>query len=394
MFENPEHAFGGTRPMLSLIEQIYAAAQQPELWESVLHAISDTIGGESTAFFATFPGSQTPDILALAKTNPAAWNEFAQYYAGINPMMARGEAVLDPDEMWASHKLFTDAEFEKTEFYNDYFRRYDMHHTAAIRISLEGTPANLTCQRPKARGEFGLQADTVYQTLRPHLQRALTLHGQLTKMQSSILGMETALDAHEHAVFGLNREGRVIFSNRQAESIARTADALSLANGRLSAVSSAQNHRLQTLLSGAVGAGLAVNSGSSLLLNRRSGKKPLRVTVTPFVSQLPGSSAQLAALIFVSDPEARPQSRSAILRSLYALTPTEARVADSLLHGLETREIAEALGLTLETIRFHIKRILSKTGTRRQTELMRLMLSLPLHNTAPARRHEESPLHV
>jgi DNA-binding CsgD family transcriptional regulator len=41
------------------------------------------------------------------------------------------------------------------------------------------------------------------------------------------------------------------------------------------------------------------------------------------------------------------------------------------------QEVANGLSLTLETARFHTKRVLAKTGTRRQTELMRLMLSLP-----------------
>ena len=59
------------------------------------------------------------------------------------------------------------------------------------------------------------------------------------------------------------------------------------------------------------------------------------------------------------------------------LTPAEARVVDQLLQGREMQEVANGLGITLETARFHTKRVLSKTGTRRQTELMRLMLSLP-----------------
>jgi DNA-binding CsgD family transcriptional regulator len=65
------------------------------------------------------------------------------------------------------------------------------------------------------------------------------------------------------------------------------------------------------------------------------------------------------------------------MRQLYGLTPAEARVANLLLEGLEVREAAERLGITLETARFHLKRVLAKTGTRRQTELLRLMLSLP-----------------
>ena len=65
------------------------------------------------------------------------------------------------------------------------------------------------------------------------------------------------------------------------------------------------------------------------------------------------------------------------MQQLYGLTPAESRVADLLLEGLEVRDAAERLCITLETARFHLKRVLAKTGTHRQTELMRLMLSLP-----------------
>jgi DNA-binding CsgD family transcriptional regulator len=68
------------------------------------------------------------------------------------------------------------------------------------------------------------------------------------------------------------------------------------------------------------------------------------------------------------------------MRQLYGVTPTEARLADLLLEGLEVRDIANRLTMTLETARFHLKRVLAKTGARRQTELMRLMLSLPMHS--------------
>jgi DNA-binding CsgD family transcriptional regulator len=86
---------------------------------------------------------------------------------------------------------------------------------------------------------------------------------------------------------------------------------------------------------------------------------------------------QAVALVQFSDPFAIPRSRSAVLRALYGLTPTESRLADLLLQGLEVRDAAERMTTTLETARFHLKRVMAKTGTRRQTELMRLMLSLP-----------------
>jgi DNA-binding CsgD family transcriptional regulator len=64
------------------------------------------------------------------------------------------------------------------------------------------------------------------------------------------------------------------------------------------------------------------------------------------------------------------------MKMLYGLTPTESRLADLLLEGIDVREMAVRLGITIETARFHLKRVLAKTGTRRQAELMRLMLSL------------------
>jgi DNA-binding CsgD family transcriptional regulator len=65
------------------------------------------------------------------------------------------------------------------------------------------------------------------------------------------------------------------------------------------------------------------------------------------------------------------------MRQLYGLTPAEARVANLLLEGAEVREAAGRIGITLETCRFHIKRVLAKTETHRQAELLWLMLSLP-----------------
>jgi DNA-binding CsgD family transcriptional regulator len=59
------------------------------------------------------------------------------------------------------------------------------------------------------------------------------------------------------------------------------------------------------------------------------------------------------------------------------LTPAEARIADLLAGGNEVGEVAARAGITLETARFHVKRVMAKTGVRRQTEMVRLMLSLP-----------------
>jgi DNA-binding CsgD family transcriptional regulator len=66
-----------------------------------------------------------------------------------------------------------------------------------------------------------------------------------------------------------------------------------------------------------------------------------------------------------------------MMKMLYSLSPVESRLADLLIQGLELREAADHLRVTTETARFHLKRVLKKTRTHRQANLIRLMLSLP-----------------
>ncbi len=377
MFANPEVIFGGTTRLLSLIELIYSTVHQPDLWSVVMEEISDLVDGDSTALWASSP--QTT-IQSLARMDPVAWDRFIGYYASINVFMQRADAVVPDDTVLYSNRVISDNELEQTEFYNDYLSRHNMHYASGLRVSLGDLPsAYISCQRPKSKGPFEDREGLIFQTLLPHIQKSLMLYLQLTRMQSSLLGLETALDAFDHAVFGLNRNGRVALSNRKAEALVVDGEFIRLINGTLSSMDNGQNARLQSLLRDAVAAGngMGLSSGGSMLLDCNTGKPSLRLTVTPLRSPVPGGSTQMAALVFISNPASRSASRASIMRALYALTPSEARVADLLVQGLEVRAIGETLGMTLESARFRVKQVLAKTGTGRQTGLMRLMLSLP-----------------
>ncbi len=71
------------------------------------------------------------------------------------------------------------------------------------------------------------------------------------------------------------------------------------------------------------------------------------------------------------------------LRRVYALTPREAVVALRVAAGMNAREVAEELGISVGTVRVHIKRILGKTGTNRQSQLVGLILRAILQEAAP-----------
>jgi DNA-binding CsgD family transcriptional regulator len=67
-----------------------------------------------------------------------------------------------------------------------------------------------------------------------------------------------------------------------------------------------------------------------------------------------------------------------VLQSLYDLTPAETRLAVEMANGRDLDEISEHFGISKHTVRAQLKAVFQKTDTRRQAELVKLLLTLPL----------------
>jgi DNA-binding CsgD family transcriptional regulator len=82
-----------------------------------------------------------------------------------------------------------------------------------------------------------------------------------------------------------------------------------------------------------------------------------------------------AALVFT--PMTRPQAPAVeLVQSLFDLTPAEARVARSLASGKTIATIATEGGVSPETVRTHVRRVLAKTGCERQAEIVALLTGI------------------
>jgi DNA-binding CsgD family transcriptional regulator len=84
------------------------------------------------------------------------------------------------------------------------------------------------------------------------------------------------------------------------------------------------------------------------------------------------------AIVLVIDPKADDPADPALVRDLLGLTLGEARVAALVGSGLPPREAAARLGIGEETARTALKRVFSKVGVSRQSELTALLTKLVL----------------
>lgn len=64
------------------------------------------------------------------------------------------------------------------------------------------------------------------------------------------------------------------------------------------------------------------------------------------------------------------------LRTRFSLTPAEVRLAQKLGEGLSLSEAAEALGVSLATVRNQLRSVFDKVGVHRQSDLVRLLADL------------------
>jgi DNA-binding CsgD family transcriptional regulator len=83
-----------------------------------------------------------------------------------------------------------------------------------------------------------------------------------------------------------------------------------------------------------------------------------------------------AAMLMLT-PVTRPNAPSVeLIRSLFDLTPAEARVARGLAAGQTVKGIAAESGTSANTVRSHVKVVLTKTGYSRQSDVVALLNGL------------------
>ncbi|WP_409560033.1 helix-turn-helix transcriptional regulator [Hyphomicrobium sp. MC8b] len=74
-------------------------------------------------------------------------------------------------------------------------------------------------------------------------------------------------------------------------------------------------------------------------------------------------------------PQTSARGGTDLIASAFGLTPAEARVLRALVDEPDAKQIAERFDVSLVTVRNQIARMLQKTGTTKQRELIKLVLS-------------------
>jgi DNA-binding CsgD family transcriptional regulator/PAS domain-containing protein len=272
------------------------------------------------------------------------------------------------------------SELARTEFFQDFLRPQDIGGMLnAIVLMADGRQTHVTvhASRPIEDSQIVL-----YRLITPHLRRAAELNVQLAGADLTRAASAAVLDRLDQGVLFVDDASRVVFANRAADAMLSAGEGLRQSGGVLHGGSMSESSVLRAAIS-ACGETAPASRRGSIVSLAREGRAPLSVRVSPAPGALPPwLDGRPAAILCVSDPDQDAAPPAEDLQGRFGLTRAQAALALEILHGDGIQAAAERLSITRATARTHLARIFEKTGTQRQSELVRVLLSMGLSMTA------------
>lgn len=143
-------------------------------------------------------------------------------------------------------------------------------------------------------------------------------------------------------------------------------------NRRLAAIDGRANNTIKQALRQA-----AAGIGSSVRFDNPPPIGPRIASFMPVQPENADMHTRCRILVMLAEPGQANSGNLQAFASLYGLTPAETRVLQALLQQQTPQQIADALQVSIKTIRTQLSALFAKTQTKNQRDLVRFCLGHP-----------------
>jgi DNA-binding CsgD family transcriptional regulator len=358
-----------------ILGHIYDAALDFNKWRPALAEIRDVFCANNVILIMRPGTARSPGLSLVFRddlyeyADPFANSEFLSPFDTVVPGEVMTIADLLSDEQWLS-----------SPFYCKHCEPSDVYDVMLLDVCLrDGSTYRIRITRPERAERFGLEDKQLLTLLAPHFRRAFEMQTLFERTELLHAQYVEVCDRMGVSTFILDTKGNVLQHNKSACGLLGGLDGLALVNGRLTATDATSNEELRRLIDEALDRCDSV--GAPLISNvmpvvRPSGKSNLVLFVQSLpTARLRSGRHRPAVTVFVRDPAFRTEAPVAVAQRLYKLTPAETALVLELVNGLSLCEASERRGIRQTTARAQLRSIFAKTGTQKQTELMRMILN-------------------
>jgi DNA-binding CsgD family transcriptional regulator/PAS domain-containing protein len=349
-----------------LTGDIYDASRDSSLWPRVLLQVCEFFDAPRGSFWIRSKRNRELTTHCFHGQSEEDQREYLEKWVSQDPWVLRLDQFPQEEGIFApSHSVIADEELEATEIYRSYLLPRKLHYGGGAWIVRgQEVESLLSVIRSKEAGPLNDHEVAMGTRIAAHIRRSVRLLEERHLLSQGCTGVKICFEELPFAVAILNQDGQVVQSNGRFQKLAGKADGIVVRDGSI-LLENGETVRPE-------------KRGRSFPIRRRRRGTPYWATLRPIQAENwhPMGVVKLTAILEIRDPDRSTSADSAQLETLFGLTPAEARFASLLASGLSVKQAAEQLGIAEQTGRTHLKRAMSKTGTRRQAELMSRIIAL------------------
>lgn len=355
----------------AVVEKFQAAGLDGTGWETALDALVGLTGSMGGQLIGIGSDASIPFNLTVGVA-PESTTEFVAAGGGdpsVNSRVRVGSVV--PELCVLDESAFTTADdVKRAPEYGEWIRRYDVAFGCLTPlVKSDRGLVGLAMLRSTRQGNITAERKRAFARVAAHARNAVR-----TQMRLQSQGLSTVtgiLDALSATVFLCDSFGNVLGLSSSAEALVRDGTHLRQRRHRLFTAAPADQAALDALVVRAATMS-AGGGGSALAIRDADGGDPLLVEAVLVPNRHPlGLGASV--LLLVGRPRKDRTRIARAARALFGLTPAEANVSAQLALGRTVTAIAGADGVSVGTVRTHVRRIFDKAGARNQLELATLL---------------------
>jgi DNA-binding CsgD family transcriptional regulator len=368
----------------ALISSLYSAASGRADWTTTLTHVAD------------FLDLWTVQVLGIDKKNghlmfsvhggkstPQTGLDYFRYYHSVDPRV--GLAALTPLGQWFHcHEHFNDSFVARDPLYQEFLIPHGGRYASATNlIDNDEVVFMLALMRGHGSPPLTRQEQSVADQLRHHFVEAMKnlVHSRETFAE---LGMaRELLEQLDYPMLLVDKTRGIWHNNGRAEVMLKTGTVVSNRAGLLACHDKVDDGALTAAiyeLQALDGKPQTTPIRRVVSLRGSDGRVYLALISATQPARTMGAFGHGAcALIILHDPrEARQEQDLLVLTECFDFTPAEARVAIAIAKGANLKQIAQRTGTGLSTVRTHLQRVMQKTAVERQTDLVRVLMALPV----------------
>jgi DNA-binding CsgD family transcriptional regulator len=360
------------RDLLRLTATAHEAAATAEVWPTFLERYAHAIDADIVALQYHDLSNHRSTVVSTFGMQQRFTDSYNQHYARLNVWRDNGRRLYEEGRVLFDEEIYPRALLKRTEFYNDFLLpNRGTRGLAGVVARSDDDVWVLSPLRDDPRESFDKAGARTTKSLLPHLKLALAMRERLQTLEAG----EAVLHALSQGVVMIGADARVLFCNSAAEGMFRARDGLTVEQDIIHVADHRAANELRKLLHLVLAPGESLDAATPILVPRLSLRRPYHVMVAPLRRTLRTfvGLRSVAATMFITDPEQRVTLPVPALRQMFGLTGKEAMLANELSRGYTVEQAAERLGVRYETARTHLRRVLSKTRTSRQVELLTLL---------------------